>query len=60
MLIMYTSILSLMFFISRLMQIIFLKKIGRKYTLPVISFTSDLVLFILSIIFIKHVAIDLN
>lgn len=37
-----------------------MKKTGRKYTLPIISFTSDLVLFILSIIFINHVVSNLN
>lgn len=41
---------NLMFFISQLLQLIFLKKIGRNYTFPTVSLFTDFVLFAVSVV----------
>jgi hypothetical protein len=42
--------INLMYFISQLMQIIFLRKIERTYTFPTVSLFTDSILFVTSII----------
>ena len=49
-LIMVLNFFNCMFFISQILQIIFLKKIGRTYTFPTISFFTDIALLMCSII----------
>jgi len=44
-----------MYFMSQLLQIIFLKKIGRVYTFPTVSFFTDLTLFITSALTINWI-----
>lgn len=49
-LIMVFCFFNCMFFISQILQIIFLKKIGRTYTFPTISLFTDAILLIFSVI----------
>ena len=53
-----------MFFITQIIQIIFLKKLGRTYTFPTIGFFSDLTLFgvsLYTLTFINsEIMIDIN
>jgi|TARA_B110000285_G_scaffold234126_1_gene310008 hypothetical protein len=42
--------INLMYFISQLLQIIFLRKIERTYTFPTVSLFTDLTLFVTSVI----------
>lgn len=55
----FLCILNLMFFISQLMQMIFLRKINRTFNFPTISFFTDFLLFLMSILIIKWIATDI-
>jgi len=59
-LLIYLCVLNCMFFISQILQFIFLRKIGRTYNFPTISFFTDLLLMIISIFTIQWVFTSVN
>ena len=53
-------ILNCMFFISQLLQLVFLKKINRTYEFPTISFFTDLILMVTSIFKFQWIVTNIN
>ena len=56
----YLCFFNLMFFITQILQMIFLKKLDRVFAFPTISFFSDLILFVCSIITINWILNNIN
>ena len=59
-LVLICCVLNLMFFVSQVLQMIFLKKIGRLYNFPTVGFFTDLTLFVVSIININWIVMKID
>lgn len=59
-LVLICSVLNLMFFISQILQMIFLKKIGRSFNFPTVGFFTDLILFLVSIFNIQWIIVSVD